>query len=130
VILAVPDAAIDPAATVIELNLRRAANCLRPADFLKAELQPIDITFSDFAADDSYRIYALDGKDPNTSSLYYEGTVYTTKRHDHRCKITTDGKVLSPSAENLYQKITLLETQLSSGCYPTLFKRDAYNSYF
>jgi alpha-L-fucosidase len=108
-VLIVPDAALDPSATVIELEFDQTPNILyapqifpQNAEFTK----PIDITFSDFVADDSYRIYyTLDGKDPNTSSLYYEEPFTLRDTATITCrKITTDGKVLSPIGRKTYTK--------------------------
>jgi alpha-L-fucosidase len=109
VILAVPDKTLDLNATVIELEFELAPKISyapeifpQPAEFTK----PIDISFSDFVADDSYRIYyTLDGTDPNTSSLYYEEPFTLRISATITCrKITPDGKILSPIFRKTYTK--------------------------
>jgi alpha-L-fucosidase len=109
VVLAVPDAALDPSATVIELQFEQMPKITYAPQISPQETEftkPIDIKFSDFVADDSYRIYyTLDGTDPNTSSLYYEEPFTLKQSATITCrKITPDGKVLSPISRKTYIK--------------------------
>jgi alpha-L-fucosidase len=109
VVLAVPDAAIDPVATVIEMEFEAVPQIAYAPQISPRETEftrPIDITFSDFVADDSYRIYyTLDGADPNTSSLYYEEPFTLRQSATITCrKITTDGRILSPAGRKTYTK--------------------------
>jgi alpha-L-fucosidase len=109
VVLAVPDTAIDPAATVIELEFETEPQIAYAPQIFPRETEftkPIDISFSDFVVDDSYRIYyTFDGTDPNTSSLCYEEPFTLRDSAAITCrKITPDGKVLSPIARKFYTK--------------------------
>jgi alpha-L-fucosidase len=109
VILAVPDAALDPSATVIELGFDQPPQISYAPQIFPQKTEftrPIDISFSDFVVDDSYRIYyTLDGTDPNTSSLYYEEPFTLRNSTTITCrKIAPDGKPLSPIAQKIYLK--------------------------
>lgn len=109
IVLAVPDTALDPVATVIELEFERTPDIAYAPQIFPEQTEftkPIDITFSDFVADDSYRIYyTLDGSDPNTSSLYYEEPFTLRDSATITCrKITPDGKILSPLSRKTYIK--------------------------
>jgi alpha-L-fucosidase len=109
VILAVPDTAPDSLVTVIKLEFETTPEITYGPQIFPVETtfsRPIDITFSDFVVDDSYRIYyTLDGTDPNISSLCYEEPFTLRQSATIACrKITPNGKLLSPISRKTYTK--------------------------
>ena len=109
IILAVPDTAIDPIATVIELEFEGTPEITCGPEIFPKETEftrPIDVSFSDFVVDDSYRIYyTLDGSDPNAGSLCYEEPFTLRQSAAIACrKIAPDGKLLSPISRKTYIK--------------------------
>ena len=109
VILAVPDTAPDSLVTVIKLEFETTPEITYGPEIFPVETEftrHIDVSFSDFVVDDSYRIYyTLDGTDPNSSSLCYEEPFTLRESAAIACrKITPDGKLLSPISRKTYIK--------------------------
>jgi hypothetical protein len=109
VILAVPDTAPDSIVTVIKLEFDKTPEITYGPEIFPVETtftRHIDVSFSDFVADDSYRIYyTLDGTDPNSSSLYYEEPFTLRQSATVACrKIDPNGKILSPISRKTYIK--------------------------
>lgn len=111
VVLSVPQEAVESLVPVIELEFAETPQVANgpeiypvQAEFVKA----VDISFSDFAADDSYRIhYTLDGNDPNTASLYYEEPFTLRDSAVVSCrKFSRDGKPLSAVSRKQFVKKT------------------------
>jgi hypothetical protein len=109
VILAVPDTAPDSLATVIKLEFDQTPEITYGPEIFPEETKftrHIDVSFSDFVVDDSYRIYyTLDGTDPNISSLCYEEPFTLRESASIACrKIDPNGKLLSPISRKTYIK--------------------------
>lgn len=110
VALAVPEGALDPLAATIELEFKDVPEILYGPEIFPETTEftaPIDITFSEFVADNSCKIYyTLNGSDPNTSSLYYEEPFTLRDSAMISCqKIAPDGTPLSPiSRKNFIRK--------------------------
>ncbi len=107
VVLAVPEKALDPVVTVIELTFDSEPEIIYGPEIYPEETEftsPIDVSFSDFVVDGPYRIhYTLDGSDPNSSSLYYEEPFTLRNSAIVSCvKIARDGRPVSPISRKHY----------------------------
>lgn len=107
VVLAVPEKALDPVVTVIELTFDSDPEIIYGPEIYPEETEftsPIDVSFSDFVVDGPYRIhYTLDGSDPNSSSLYYEEPFTLRNSAIVSCvKIARDGRPVSPVSRKQY----------------------------
>ncbi len=108
--LAIPDTPLKVMPAVIELEFNDVPEILYgPEIYPKANefTEPIDISFSEFTTDGSYRIYyTLDGSDPNTSSLYYEEPFTLRSSATVSCqKIDANGNPLSPVSRKSFKKL-------------------------
>lgn len=107
IVLALPEKALDPVATVIELTFDSVPEIVYGPEIYPEETEftsPIDVSFSDFVVDGPYRIhYTLDGSDPNSASLYYEEPFTLRNSATVSClKIARDGQPISPVSRKQY----------------------------
>lgn len=111
VVLSVPQETVESPLPVIELEFAETPQVANGPEIypVQAEFEKaVDISFSDFVADDSHRIhYTLDGNDPNQASLYYEEPFTLRNSATVSCrKFSRDGKPLSAVSRKQYIKKT------------------------
>ncbi len=111
VVLSVPKESVESLLPVIELEFAQMPQVVNGPQIFPEQAEfdnAVDISFSDFVADDSHRIhYTLNGTDPNAASLYYEEPFTLRDSAVVSCrKFSPDGKPLSAVSRKQFVKKT------------------------